>query len=149
LADGVAFLDALPFALVSPARRLRVGQAFDLGRVSSPLLRQVRRNQAQSRRESRGSALADGTLDDGGCQCVGIESFPEYACAEPHGPGAHAVREIHRRERFTPGTLSSPDVREIRWFLHLRYARDFPGKAPIQRSSANGRAISEDTSNAS
>jgi hypothetical protein len=80
-------------------------------------------------------------------------SFPEYTCAKPgwgrHGPGAHAVREIHRRERFTPGTLSSPDVREVRWFLHLRYARDVPGKAPIQRSSANGRAISAGTSDAS
>ncbi len=26
--------------------------------------------------------------------------------------------------------LSSPDVREVRWFLHLRFARDVPGKAP-------------------
>lgn len=64
-------------------------------------------------------------------------------------PGAHAVRETHRRERFTPGTLSRPDVREIRWFLHLRFARDVPGKAPVQRSSANGRAISADTSDVS
>jgi hypothetical protein len=37
---------------------------------------------------------------------VGIESFPEYACGVPgtgrHGPSAHAVRETHRGERFTP-----------------------------------------------
>jgi hypothetical protein len=84
---------------------------------------------------------------------VGIESSPECACAEPgsgrYGPGAHAVRKKHRCERFTPGTLSSPDLREIRWFLHLHFARDVPGKAPFQRSSANGRAISADTSDAS
>ena len=59
------------------------------------------------------------------------------------------IRSTHRSERFTPGTLSCPDVREIRWFLHLRFARDVPGKAPVQRSSANGRAISAGTSDAS
>jgi hypothetical protein len=57
--------------------------------------------------------------------------------------------EMHRCERFTPGDSLFPDVREIRWFLHLRFARDIPGKAPIQRSSANGRAISAGTSDAS
>jgi hypothetical protein len=69
---------------------------------------------------------------------VGIESFPECACgATGFGPsraGAHAVHEIHRCERFTPrDSLSSPGVREIRWFLHLRFARDVPGKAPSSR----------------
>ena len=152
LADGVAFLDALPLALVSPARRLRLGQALgpwpavvaaSAGvALPSPILR--------GRADEAPSPTARLMTVDVN---IGIESFPRVRLCETwlgrRGPGAHAVREIHRRERFTPGTLSSPDVREIRWFLHLRYARDVPGKAPIQRSSANGRAISAGTSNAS
>jgi hypothetical protein len=41
---------------------------------------------------------------------------------------------LTRCERYTAvsasprDSLSSPDVREIRWFLHLRIARDVPGK---------------------
>jgi hypothetical protein len=41
---------------------------------------------------------------------VGIESFPEYACGTPGfgppRPALTAVQEMHRCERFTPGTLS-------------------------------------------
>ena len=77
---------------------------------------------------------------------VGIESFPEYACEIPgsgrHGPGAHAVRESHRCERFTPGLSLFPDVREIRWFLYLRFRPRRSRLGAVQRSSANGRAIS-------
>jgi hypothetical protein len=65
------------------------------------------------------------------------------------GPGAHAVREIHRRERFTPGLSLIPWlVREIRWFLHLRFRPGRSRQGAVQQSSADGRAISAGTSDA-
>ena len=152
LADGVAFSDALPLALISPARRLRIGQTLP------PWPAVV---VAASAGVALPSPIALGRASEAPSQTarlmtvavnVGIDPSPEYASAKP-GWGRHGPA-LTRCERYTavsasPGTLSSPDVREIRWFLHLRYARDVPDKAPVQRSSANGRAISADTSNAS
>ena len=58
------------------------------------------------------------------------------------GPALTRCAEIHRCERFTPRDSLFPDVREIRWFLYLRFRPRRSRLGAVQRSSANGRAIS-------
>jgi hypothetical protein len=130
-----------PFALISPTRLLQ-GLRLGCSGASKP--------NPPGRPGAGSAATARLMMVDVN---VGIEILPRVRLRGTwfgaSQASAHAALETHRCERFTPRTLSSPDVREIRWFLHLRFARDVPGKAPVQRSSANGRAISADTPNVS
>ena len=65
-----------------------------------------------------------------------------YLVRAAMGPALTRCAEIHRCERFTPRDSLFPDVREIRWFLYLRFRPRRSRLGAVQRSSANGRAIS-------
>jgi hypothetical protein len=83
--------------------------------------------------ESERSARADGTLDEGGCQRRN-RILPRVRLGGTRFGPSKARRSRGARDTAVSASprdpLSSPDVREVRWFLHLRFARDVPGKAP-------------------